>query len=93
VYNCPPGATLLGSSPRCAVQGMYAPRRFVTVQGHPEFTGETETEIIQSRTKAGVFSEEQAQEALGRVDMEHDGVPIGVAFLKFLLEDYLEDSF
>lgn len=87
MYNCPPGVTLLGSSPRCAVQGMYAPRRFVTVQGHPEFTGAIETEVIQNRAKAGVFSEDQAQEALGRTGIEHDGVSIGATFLKFLLED------
>ncbi|KAJ5194847.1 uncharacterized protein N7498_008285 [Penicillium cinerascens] len=58
VYNCPPGVTLLGSSPRCAVQGIYAPRRFVTVQGHPEFTGAIEKVVIHSRAKAGIFSED-----------------------------------
>lgn len=87
VFHCPENVTLLGSSPRCAVQGMYAPRRFVTVQGHPEFTREIETEIIQRRAEAGVFSEEQARDALGRAGNEHDGVAIGTTFLKFLLED------
>ncbi|KAJ5123123.1 hypothetical protein N7448_009220 [Penicillium atrosanguineum] len=86
VHNCPSGVTLLGHSPRCAVQGMYAPRRFVTVQGHPEFTREIEDVIIQSRAKAGVLSEDQAQEALARTGNEHDGVSIGATFLKFLLE-------
>lgn len=87
VSECPPGVTLLGSSPRCAVQGMYLPRRFITVQGHPEFNGEIETEIIENRARMGVFSENQAQEALGRVHNEHDGVSIGATFLRFLLED------
>lgn len=86
VFNCPPNVTLLGSSSRCAVQGMYAPRRFVTVQGHPEFTGWIETEIIETRAKAGIFSEDQARDALSRVGEEHDGVSIGTTFLKFLLE-------
>lgn len=87
VHNCPPDVTLLGSSPRCAVQGMYAPRRFVTVQGHPEFTRDIEDIIIQSRAQTGILSEDQAREALGRTGIEHDGVSIGATFLKFLLED------
>jgi GMP synthase-like glutamine amidotransferase len=87
VFECPPDVTLLGSSPCCAVQGMYSPRRFITVQGHPEFNEEIEDEIIKFLTKEGVFSEIQAQEALSRVGYEHDGVSIGATFLKFLKED------
>lgn len=66
---------------------MYSPRRFMTVQGHPEFNEEIEIKIIKNRTKVGVFSENQAQEALSRVGNEHDGVSIGATCLKFLLED------
>ncbi|CAL5870585.1 uncharacterized protein PFLUO_LOCUS4824 [Penicillium psychrofluorescens] len=87
VFEYPPNTISLGSSPICAVQGMYAPGRFVTVQGHPEFTREIVTEIVQNRARLGVFNEHQAQDALGRVGDEHDGVAIGAAFLKFLLED------
>lgn len=87
VYNYPPNVVPLGSSPRCAVQGMYAPRRFITLQGHPEFTEDIITEIIQKRTESGIFKGNQAQDALSRANNEHDGVTIGVVFLKFLLED------
>lgn len=87
VFNYPPNVVPLGSSPRCAVQGMYVPRHFITLQGHPEFTGDIITEIIRTRAEGGVFKEEQAQDALSRANIEHDGVAIGVAFLKFLLED------
>ncbi|EKV10249.1 Glutamine amidotransferase type 1 [Penicillium digitatum] len=87
VFNYPPNVISLGSSPRCAVQGMYAPRHFITLQGHPEFTGDIVTEIIQSRADVGTFKGDQAQDALSRAYNEHDGVVIGVAFLKFLLED------
>lgn len=45
------------------------------------------TEIIQSRTKTGVFSEDQARDALSRAGNKHDGVAIGTKFLLFLLED------
>lgn len=87
VFEYPPNVTPLGSSPRCAVQGMYSPRRFVTVQGHPEFTGDMVTEIVGSRAESGIFKEDQGKDALSRAHNEHDGVAIGAAFLKFLLED------
>ena len=87
VFTCPPDVILLGSSPRCANQGMYSPGHFITVQGHPEFNEEIETEIIQARTKAGVFTEGEAQDALKRAGNYHDGVSIGMTFLKFLLEE------
>lgn len=87
VYNYPPNVVPLGSSPRCAVQGMYAPRRFITVQGHPEFTGDITTEVVQFRADSGIFRADEAQDALSRANNEHDGVTVGVAFLKFLLED------
>ncbi|CAI7641026.1 unnamed protein product [Penicillium pancosmium] len=87
VHSLPEGVTLLGHSPQCAIQGMYSPRRFISVQGHPEFTGWMENEIINLRAKMGVFSEDQAQEGLSRVNNEHDGISIGTTFLKFLLEE------
>ncbi|KAF9894694.1 hypothetical protein FE257_006584 [Aspergillus nanangensis] len=87
VHEYPPNVIPLGSSPRCAVQGMYRPGCFVTVQGHPEFKDEIITEIISLRTKSGVFSKEQSVDALERATWQHDGVAIGATFLKFLLED------
>ncbi|KAL1967995.1 hypothetical protein VTN77DRAFT_2412 [Rasamsonia byssochlamydoides] len=87
VYGYPPDVTPLASSPRCAVQGMYAPRRLITVQGHPEFTDEIVSEILDSRSKAGIFTEEEYKEAMGRVKNQHDGIAVGVAFLKFLLDE------
>lgn len=87
VFSLPQDVTLLGHSPLCEIQGMYSPRRFISVQGHPEFTEWMETEIIQARAKSGIFDEDQARDGLSRVGNEHDGVAIGATFLKFLLED------
>jgi GMP synthase-like glutamine amidotransferase len=87
VFSLPPNVISLGSSPRCEVQGMYAPRRFITVQGHPEFNGEILTEIVRVRAATGVFKEVFAQDALDRAYNEHDGVAIGAMFLRFLLEE------
>lgn len=87
VYSTPPNVTLLGSSPRCEVQGMYAPHRFITVQGHPEFTEDIVNEIVKVRTQAGVFKDDFAQDALDRAGNEHDGLAIAAVFLRFLLEE------
>ncbi|KAL4931630.1 type 1 glutamine amidotransferase [Aspergillus undulatus] len=86
VFAYPEGVTALGSSGRCAVQGMYKAGKFVTVQGHPEFKGDIVEEVVNLRAEAGVFDKEQAEDALERASKPHDGLAIGVAFLRFLLE-------
>lgn len=65
---------------------LYAPRRLLTVQGHPEYNKDALVEIISHLARKGIFGEDQAQEALNRAGKEHDGVAIGAAFLRFLLE-------
>ncbi|OKL58165.1 hypothetical protein UA08_06519 [Talaromyces atroroseus] len=83
----PKEVVALGSSPRCAVQGMYAARKLIAVQGHPEFNGEIVSTIITLRSEAGVFSKEASEDAIARAQIPHDGVSIGAAFLRFLLEE------
>ena len=87
VFSVPPNVISLGSSPRCEVQGMYAARRFITVQGHPEYNEAIVKEIVNIRTRAGVFKAEFAQDALDRAGKDHDGLGIATVFLKFLLEE------
>ncbi|KAH1308467.1 hypothetical protein KXW91_006802, partial [Aspergillus fumigatus] len=87
VFDYPPNVVPLGSSPRCAVQGMYRPGHFITVQGHPEFKQDIVSEIVKLRMSMGAFSKEQGEDALARAGKDHDGIAIGVAFLKFLLGD------
>ncbi|KKK13044.1 hypothetical protein P175DRAFT_0498489 [Aspergillus ochraceoroseus IBT 24754] len=86
VHAYPAHVIPLGHSPRCEVQGMYLPGCFITVQGHPEFREDIVSEIVTLRAEGGIFSKEQAEDALIRAGKPHDGVAIGVAFLKFLLE-------
>lgn len=86
VYTLPAGVEALGRTPRCEVQGMYVQGRLLTVQGHPEFDGEIEEELIQRRYEQGVFDMGMYKDAMGRVRREHDGVVVGAAFLRFLLE-------
>ncbi|KAL1953312.1 hypothetical protein VTO42DRAFT_3019 [Malbranchea cinnamomea] len=87
VYSLPPSTIPLGSSPLCEVQGMYSPRRFITVQGHPEFNEEIVREIIQVRRETGVFSQEVYEAGMETVANEHDGLALARTFIKFLAED------
>ncbi|ETN42235.1 uncharacterized protein HMPREF1541_04176 [Cyphellophora europaea CBS 101466] len=87
VYRYPPGVESLGHSPVCKVQGMYAPRRLLTVQGHPEFSQEIMDEILDTRHKTGIFDDAAYDAHMKKVNLEHDGVLVSQAFLRFLLED------
>jgi GMP synthase-like glutamine amidotransferase len=87
VHSCPSNVTLLGSSPACPVQGLYVPRRFITVQGHPEFTDEIMFELLETRKYMGVFPEGVYEGGIKRFANEHDGSAVSQAFIKFLLEE------
>lgn len=87
VYEYPETVEQLGASSRCSVQGMYARGRFISVQGHPEFTKQIVTELVEARHSQGIFNDEQYEDALARVGNHHDGVTVASAFLRFLLED------
>ncbi|PGH19560.1 hypothetical protein AJ80_03896 [Polytolypa hystricis UAMH7299] len=86
VHTYPPNTVPLGSTPRCAVQGMYSPRRFIAVQGHPEFNEEIVTEILNKRRYSGVFPDGVYEDGMAKVGNEHDGLIAGKAFLRFLVE-------
>ncbi|KMU75917.1 glutamine amidotransferase [Coccidioides immitis RMSCC 3703] len=87
VHHYPPDVIPLGSSPRCEVQGMYSPRKFITVQGHPEFTEEIVIELLHTRKYMGAFPPGIYEEGMDSVAKENDGLAVGKSFLKFLLED------
>ncbi|RAL14077.1 type 1 glutamine amidotransferase [Aspergillus homomorphus CBS 101889] len=84
-YGYPDEVVSLGSSPRCAVQGMYIPKKLISVQGHPEFREDIMNELIELRTASGLFSKELSEDASRRAALPHDGVAITVAFLKIVL--------
>ena len=87
VSHYPDGVEALGSSGPCKVQGMYIPKRVMTLQGHPEFTPDIMAELLRKRRGQNIFSEEVYGEAMARVGQPQDGVLIAQAFLKFLMED------
>ena len=85
VYEYPEGVEELAYTQGCSVQGMYVAKRFITVQGHPEFNEEIVREILIMRHASGIFNDDVFEDAIGRVDKYHDGVVVAQAFLKFLL--------
>ena len=86
VGNFPRGSEPLAKTELCPVQGMYVPRTYITIQGHPEFTADIVAEIVHVRHLAGIFSDEMEADAMRRVALDHDGVKIAQAFLRFLRE-------
>ena len=86
VFNYPEGVEELGYSPVCKVQGMYSPKRLMTVQGHPEFNQEIMTEIINTRHATGIFDDKAYDTHIKKAELPHDGLVVSQAFLKFLME-------
>lgn len=87
VYEYPPEVEQLAYTDKCATQGMYIKGRLITVQGHPEFTEEIVRELLVARHASGIFDTETFEDAMGRVNKDHDGVKVAQAFLKFIIED------
>ncbi|GAP82708.2 putative gmp synthase protein [Rosellinia necatrix] len=84
VLSFPPGALQLARTDVCNNQAMYVPGRFISVQGHPEFTEEMVREILDIRRSSGGVTNEIYQDGIDRVANKHDGVSIAQAFLRFL---------
>ena len=80
----PSDVDILGSSPKCAVHGLYAANRLLTVQGHPEFDGFITSHVVEARYRAGVFKEELYVDAKARALLEHDGGVVGKVILGFV---------
>lgn len=86
VYTYPDSVQALGHTDRCDVQGMYSPGKLISVQGHPEFDGEIVTELLERRHDQEIFGDDMFKEGMSRVMLQHDGVAVGAAFIRFLLE-------
>ncbi|KAF7860386.1 hypothetical protein EAF04_008512 [Stromatinia cepivora] len=87
VYEYPEEVEQLAYTDKCATQGMYIKGRLMTMQGHPEFTKEIVREVLEARHASGIFDDETFEDAMSRVNKDHDGVKVAQAFLKFIMED------
>lgn len=86
VFALPEGAEHLAYTEKCPIQAFYEPKRYICVQGHPEFHEGIVKEVLIARHENGVFDDATFEDAMKRVDKYQDGVVIAQAFLKFLLE-------
>ncbi|KAI6085767.1 class I glutamine amidotransferase-like protein [Hypoxylon rubiginosum] len=86
VFSLPPGAVALARTDVCAIQSMYTPKRFLTVQGHPEFTADMVSEILEMRRYGGILGQDVFEDGMRRVAEKQDGVVVAQAFLRFLRE-------
>lgn len=86
VTEVPEGVEKLGQTDKCAVQGMYAPKRLMSLQGHPEHTSDIQREILETRRKSGLFSDEAYREIIGRLELEQEGVAVAEVFIRFMQE-------
>lgn len=86
VTTIPEGYFNLGSSPKCAIQGLYLPGKSLTIQAHPEFNGDLLKLVVNARAGQGIFGPELAREALSRISLDYDESCSAQAICKFLLE-------
>jgi len=86
VFEHPEGVEELAYTDKCSVQGMYIPKRLITVQGHPEFDEEIVRELLVYRHQQKIFDDAVFEDAMARVAKYQDGVVVAKAFLRFLLE-------
>lgn len=86
VYEVPAGCVNVGSTPKCQVQGLYMPRRILTVQGHPEHDEFVIRSMINMRHSQGILGEDLAKGGLSRAGNKHDGVVVAQAICKFVYE-------
>lgn len=71
VHVLPPEARPLLRNDFCPLAGFYIPHRVLAIQGHPEFTSEYATALLEHR--AALFSQQQVAEVRHSLAGEHDG--------------------
>lgn len=64
---------------------MYKHDQLFTLQGHPEFDEPIMREIVDTRHATGIFDDEAYDLHSKKVSLPHDGVIVGQAFVRFLL--------
>lgn len=85
VCSYPAGVEELGWSETCKVQGMYVPKRTITVQA-TRVTEDIVRELLEKRREQNIFDRSTYDDAVARVALPQDGLLVSQAFLRFLLE-------
>lgn len=88
----PSSWSLIGSTPRCAVQGVYEPGRVLTLQGHFEFDRFVNGETLKYFAKGLNWTPEALERYLDLVDADDDSEWVGKMVVRFFLEETLDKS-
>jgi len=73
-----------GSSKSIRVQGVYIRERLFTTQGHLVYDEEMVKKHIDTRVEKGLIkNEEQAEKAKETAGLDHDGIKVAAAILRF----------
>ncbi|KAJ6115308.1 hypothetical protein N7486_001086 [Penicillium sp. IBT 16267x] len=86
VFETPEGCVNLGFSGPCAVQGLYMPKRLISIQAHPEFDEFIMTNLLEARHDGGVFNDEIYESGSSRAAKEHNGQLVLRRFIQFIVE-------
>ncbi|KAG0235240.1 class I glutamine amidotransferase-like protein [Mortierella sp. GBAus27b] len=87
VHDVPEGFTLLATTAHTTNQSMISnDNKVVSVQGHPEFTGEIMKKYIEFRTANGTFSKELSEASSKVVDEPLDRAKVAARILQFARE-------
>lgn len=86
VFETPEGCVNLGFSGPCSVQGLYMPKRLISIQAHPEFNEYIMTQVLKARHDSGVFNDELYKSGSSRAAKEHDGELLARRFIQFIVE-------
>lgn len=73
-----------GSSETIKVQGVYIQERLFTSQGHLGYDENMVKEHVDTRVDKGLIEDkEQAEEAKEKAGLDHDGIKVAAAILRF----------
>jgi hypothetical protein len=81
----PPEAVSIGRNKCTEHQVLEIPGRMLSVQGHPEFNDHVVKVLLDGRFEKGLFGQEVYDDALACVTEPHDGIPVGLGILNFVL--------
>lgn len=84
VISVPPGFEILAETDFSTNQIMVFGKKVLSIQGHPEYSADFVTDLINMRVNSGIFSKEFAHERLKLVSSELDAALFADSILSFV---------
>lgn len=77
----------IGSTPKCAIQGLFEPSRILTFQFHFEFDKHIMTDFVDHFFRQDSrFSDDKLRQAFGKIQAEDDSDLVAEWVVKFFLD-------